>query len=216
MGLARKLRTGGHDHHSGWMITHPQAYEALVQVWYFGKRSQVWDRLVAASDAQSGERVLDVGCGTGYFARRIAPVVGPSGAVVGIDPLQPMLDYAAAHTPSNCTFHAAGAEDLPFEDGSFDLVVSSLSFHHIPPKHRADALREIFRVLRPGGRTFIADVRPPSIPILERLISVAHGHAEVHDLFDQLRDLATDAGFTAIRTGKVSRLHYVAAERPRE
>lgn len=125
MGLARKLRTGGHDHHSGWMITHPQAYEALVQVWYFGKRSQVWDRLVAASDAQSGERVLDVGCGTGYFARRIAPVVGPSGAVVGIDPLQPMLDYAAAHTPSNCTFHAAGAEDLPFEDGSFDLVVSA-------------------------------------------------------------------------------------------
>lgn len=71
----------------------------------FGQRASIWDRLVAASGAKPGDQVLDLGCGTGYFARRLAPVVGLSGAVLGVDPLQPPLDYAAAHSP--LTAHCA-------------------------------------------------------------------------------------------------------------
>jgi ubiquinone/menaquinone biosynthesis C-methylase UbiE len=72
-------------------------------------------------------------------------VVEP-GAVVGIDPSHPMLDYASRRAPANCTFEAAGAEHLPFDDASFDLVVSSLAFHHFPVGRRPDAVREMFRV----------------------------------------------------------------------
>lgn len=213
MGLTRKLRAG-HDHHAGAVVTRPRVYEVLADVWYVGQRARIWDRLVVASGARPGEKVLDAGAGTGYFARRIAPAVGPVGAVVGIDPLQPMLDYAAAHAPPNCRFEVAAAEDLPFDDESFDVVVSSLTFHHIAPEHRADAIREMFRVLRPGGRALIADVRPPRIPILERLISLAHGHSHVHNIFDQLRALFIETGFTVTGTARVSRLHYLGAQRP--
>jgi ubiquinone/menaquinone biosynthesis C-methylase UbiE len=215
MGLAQKILVGHHhDHNSGGVITHPHSYEVFANLWFLGQRRRAFGRLVAASGARSGERVLDVGCGSGYFSRRIAPVVGPAGAVVGIDPSQPMLDYAAAHTPANCTFQAAGAENLPFADGSFDLVVSSLAFHHIPADRRADALAEMFRVLRPGGRLFIADVRPPSIPILRQLVGGAIGHAMAQNIAGQLQELIPAAGFNVVETGDLPILRHLLAERP--
>ena len=93
--------------------------------------------------------------------------------------------------------------------------MSSLTFHHIPTERRADAVREIFRVLRPGGRLLIADVRPPSVPILRWLISGVIGHAMAQKIADELHAMITDTGFTVIRTGDLPLLRYVAAERPR-
>ena len=92
--------------------------------------------------------------------------------------------------------------------------MSSLAFHHIPTEHRADAVREAFRVLRPGGRLLIADVRPPGIPVVKTLISRVIGHAMAQSIHQELRQLITDAGFTITGSGDVTLLRYLTAQRP--
>jgi len=106
--------------------------------------------LVASLKLQPGERVLDVGCGTGRLGEYVANLVAPSGRVLGIDPLPLRIEIAAAKHP---LFEASvgRAEDLSaFGDASFDAVYLNSVFHWVSDKEKA--LREIFRVLKPGGR----------------------------------------------------------------
>jgi ubiquinone/menaquinone biosynthesis C-methylase UbiE len=107
-------------------------------------------RIVERLGIKAGNRVLDVGCGTGRLACWIYECVGPSGTVVGIDPLAERI--AIAHNRnSDIHFTVGSAEDLGcFPDESFDAVCLSAVFHWIKDKPRA--LAEIHRVLRPGGR----------------------------------------------------------------
>jgi ubiquinone/menaquinone biosynthesis C-methylase UbiE len=215
MGLAQLLVGHHHrDDRSGGLITHPRSYELFTEAGFLGRRTRVFDRLVALSGAKPGQRVLDVGCGTGFFARRIAQAVGPKGAVVGVDPSQPMLDYAEQHAPDNCSFVNAGAEDLPFDDASFDVVVSSLAFHHFPVDRRADGVNEIFRVVRPGGRLFVADFSPPSGRVVNWIVGVIAANAMRHDHSQELRELVVGSGLTITGTGRIGFLHYIAAQRP--
>lgn len=106
-------------------------------------------KLVGRFGDLEGARVLDVGCGTGRLARWIADHTGPSGTVVGIDPLPERVTIARAHA-RGIQFEVGRAEDLSaFPSESFDAVCMSAVFHWVADKARA--LAEARRVLRPGG-----------------------------------------------------------------
>ncbi len=105
-----------------------------------------------------GERVVDVGCGAGIDSLIAARMVGPDGAVIGVDMTEPMLDKAkaAAKDLDNVEFRIGFGEELPIPDGWADVVISNGVVNLMPDKH--EALTEMARVLKPGGRIQIGDI----------------------------------------------------------
>ena len=110
-------------------------------------------RVAEAAAIGLGQRVLDVGCGTGVLARAAAERAGPQGEVVGIDP-NPMMLAVARRKPNGVLWQSGRAEALPFDDASFDAVVSQFALMFFESKPAAIA--EMLRVLRPGGRLAVA------------------------------------------------------------
>src|SRR5262245_27436505 len=117
----------------------------------------VVERLIARAALAPGERVLDLGTGTGAAAERAAGLVGPAGEVLAVDISPAMLAQArrlAARAIGNVVLREGRAEALPAADGAFDAVLASLSLMFV--LDRPAAAREIARVLRPGGRLVAA------------------------------------------------------------
>jgi arsenite methyltransferase len=107
----------------------------------------------------AGEAVLDIGCGAGVDSIIAGKLTGPAGAVTGIDLVPEMLAKARENArlagADNVTFQESSAERLPFPDKSFDAVISNGVFNLVVDK--AKALAEVYRVLKPGGRFWLAD-----------------------------------------------------------
>jgi len=140
-------------------------YDFLEPVLMLGQQNEYDRHIVSLLKLSPAERVLDLGCGTGVLTRMIADQLNAEvgGVSLGIDAAAKMIDVARKKRVSEtCQFEVAAAEDLPFEDSSFDAVVSSLFFHHVPLDLKEKSLSEAFRVLRPQGRLVIADMHTPT------------------------------------------------------
>lgn len=129
-----------------------ETYEGYFVPGLFGR----WAPLLLDRAAPTpGERVLDVGCGTGIVARLVAPRVGPEGEVVGLDPNPKMLEVARRlPAPDGATVRWLEGDAQGLPDGPFDLVTCQQALQFVPD--RAAALREMRRVLAPGRRAALS------------------------------------------------------------
>ncbi|HVE67764.1 MAG TPA: methyltransferase domain-containing protein [Solirubrobacteraceae bacterium] len=174
----------------------------------------------AALAAQPGERIVDVGCGPGFYVSELLDAVGDAGAVTGVDPAPAMLELAAARCQGrpNAELHEAGATDLPLPDAAFDAAVSVQVLEYVPDVEAA--LREIFRVLRPGGRVVAWDVDWGSVSIRtadperqERILRAWDAHVAHPALPRRLAGDMRAAGFEDVRAEGHA---FVAVERDPE
>lgn len=170
-------------------------------------------------DVERGERVLDVGCGTGVLLEGLSRGV-PGAALVGVDVSFGMLRVARERLGGEAELVQAGAEALPFADASFDVVASVSALHFFADPLRA--LRGIARVLRPGGRLVLTDwcadfLGVRALDLWLRMVDAAHVRAR---RADECRRLVAEAGFEDVRVDryKIDRfwgLMTVVARRPR-
>jgi SAM-dependent methyltransferase len=160
--------------------------------------------LIEQARLKAGQRVLDLACGTGTLAvalRRLHPRV----EVVGVDGDPAILRRArakAARARVEITFDEGLSDELPYADGSFDRVLSSLFFHHLTRENKFRTLGEVRRVLKPGGELHIADWGLPHNGLM-RLASqgvVRLDGEETKDNFaGLLPEFITKSGFTDVR-----------------
>lgn len=168
-------------------------------------------RLLAQADVRSGQSALEIGCGTGNLAllmKRSHPDV----LVTGLDPDGPSLDIArrkGGRADVDVAWDSGVAQALPYPDGAFDLVMSSLMLHHLEPDQRGEALREVRRVLTADGSLHVVDVGGRTDPADGVLARAASRSARLGGNYaDGLLTAMQEAGFADVtETGhRVSRL----------
>jgi ubiquinone/menaquinone biosynthesis C-methylase UbiE len=160
--------------------------------------------LIAEAALRPGERVLDVACGTGVVARLAAERVGPRGTVAAVD-LNPAMLSVARSVPSTgaaIRWCETSAESIPLPDGTFDAVLCQLGLQFVADKNAA--IREMRRVLAPGGRVLVSTPPPnPFFDVLDEMMTRhvgAEAGAFVRMVFSlenpaTLERLFRDAGF---------------------
>ncbi|HKE94278.1 MAG TPA: methyltransferase domain-containing protein [Povalibacter sp.] len=202
----------------GWDMA-AQDYEPLWEAQLARARSA----LLSLAAIEAGEQVLDVACGTGLVTLDAARDTGPTGRVVGVDISGEMVDAAQRRARAlrldNVSFARMGAETLALPDASFDVALCALGLMYVPDP--LQALQEMHRVLRPGGRVALAVWGErancgwsPVFPIVD-----AEVRSDVCPLFfslgqqDALANLCADAGFRNVRECRVTTtLDYTDAE----
>jgi ubiquinone/menaquinone biosynthesis C-methylase UbiE len=199
-----------HTQFSQWQLTGntAQAYENyLVPAIFRAGAAQ----LVDLANIQPGERVLDVGCGTGIVARTAAERTGAAGFASGLDLNPGMLEVAREASQDSAhriEWRQGTAEEMPFARSSFDVILSQQAFQFLGD--RSQALTEMRRVLAPGGRAVVSVLRSIEHnrtyrPVIEAF--ARHGGSDLGAMMeapfqrwsrDELRELALGAGFESV------------------
>ncbi len=161
--------------------------------------------LLQQAAIQPGQRVLDVGCGTGTLCLLIKQTQ-PQAEVVGVDGDPEILALAqnkARKAGVAVQFDHGLSTELPYPDADFDRVLSTLFFHHLSPEDKKRTAAELFRVLKPGGELHIADWGKAANPLMRGLfwgIQILDGFENTRDNINgKLPDIFREAGFGEVQ-----------------
>ena len=191
-------------------------YDLFVWLVSLGRERSYREKTLDLAKLEPGESVLDIGCGTGTLAIAAKRRVGPAGSVNGVDASPEMIARAgrkANKAGVEVSFKECVVEALPFPDGKFDAVLSTVMLHHLGGKARQQCAREVRRVLKPGGRVLAVDFARPEggkRGLLDHFHH--HGYINQHDLVS----LLTDAGLNIVESGAlgIDGLQFVLAVSP--
>lgn len=188
---------------AGLVVHGALRYDLFVWLATLGGERALRETILRFARLARGEAVLDVGCGTGTLAITAKSHVGEKGVVHGIDASPEMIARAARkarRAGAAVTFATGFAQSLPYPDGQFDVVLSTVMLHHVPSVAREACAREMRRVLKPGGRVLVVDFGKSSREA-KGLIARLHRHGRT-DLRDII-GLLTGAGLSVTESGAV-------------
>jgi ubiquinone/menaquinone biosynthesis C-methylase UbiE len=168
---ARDKETGAAPQTHGQVIRWPVFYDLILWVVTRGKEAAFRRFVTDVAGVQPGESVLDVGCGTGTQAVVAKACVGESGRVVGIEPSLEMVTYArrkARRCGLVVDIQPGVIEQLAYPDQSFDVILCVIVLHHMPDDTKRQGIKEMARVLKPGGRVLVVDSNLQLLPSFEQ------------------------------------------------
>ena len=175
-------------------------YDWVAKLCSLGATGRVMRRAADLVSVEQPTDVLDVGSGTGNLALALARR-NPAATVVAVEPSEEMLTRARAKAVQGdlpVEFRQGYAQELPFGDSAFDAVTISLALHHVATDEVSNAMSELRRVLKRGGRLLVIELDP-----IGRIPMLLFGHhaTPVRSLVEPF----TSAGFDDIQTGRMSR-----------
>lgn len=174
-------------------------YDIGCSLMGFGKRFR--SAIVKSLGIAGKEKVLDAGCGTGALLMALKGRY-PDVVAEGLDPDEKALEIAkrkSGRKGLDIKWHLGFMEKMPFEDGYFDVVVSTLALHHVNPEKKLQALMECRRVLRPSGRMVLVDVSPDDTGLFSRVIYKVLSMFEHLMKVDQVMAMMKEAGFSEVK-----------------
>ena len=204
---------------TGTTIHWASRYDLLTSMLGLGANRPNSRMVIELANVKPGDRVLDVGCGTGSLSLTAQSYAGPSGKVYAIDAAPEMIEVAkkkASRSGLGVVFEVGLIEELAFPDATFDVVISRLAMHHLPDDLKRRGLAEVLRVLKPGGKFLIADFNPPSNPVLNHIATALVGSHMMQTNVWSLPPMLARAGFAEVTSGptRSSFLAFVSGKKP--
>jgi len=189
---------------TGTTIHWASQYDIFTSLMGLGVNRPNSRMVIELAKIKAGDKVLDVGCGTGNLTLTAKLYTGASGSVYGIDASPKMIEVAqkkAKRIGSETIFEVGLIEQLAYPDATFDIVISRLVIHHLPDNLKRTAFTEILRVLKAGGHLLVADFNPPKNPILNHVTSALVGSHMMQTNVWSIPQMLMDEGFEEVSSG---------------